>query len=257
MSDTDAKARASASIAQAKIELDRALAEMDSIRTFNGALVGSVAHALSNYITVTVATVEMLQLSLRDYDNPDVRIWLDGIRHAADLMQHSVGRLVSVSAPREFPLKPDFVNLQTFMQRACDYFRRRSAADAIEIVCRTVGEIPLVWADRVALAVVADNLLSNAVQFSKRNSVVQVQIMAEPGHVVCSVRDEGPGLTPQQKARIFERPLPETDAVHGEPPMGFGFAVARHFIERMDGEIWCESDTGRGACFSFRLPAFE
>src|SRR5204863_9548755 len=111
----DAKTRAVASIAQAKVELDRALAEMDAIRTLDPALIGAVAHALSNYITVTAATVEMLQLTLHDHPDEDVATWLDGIHHAADLMQHSLGRLVSASAPRDFPLKLEHVNLRVLM----------------------------------------------------------------------------------------------------------------------------------------------
>ena len=122
----DAKARAAAAIAEAKDELDRALSEIDMIQTFNPMLVGLVAHSLSNYISVTSATVEMLQLTLRGNQDPDVPIWLEGIGHTADLMQHSVSRLVSLSAPRDFPLKLDRVNVPVLMDRACEYFRRRS-----------------------------------------------------------------------------------------------------------------------------------
>jgi signal transduction histidine kinase len=43
----------------------------------------------------------------------------------------------------------------------------------------------------------------------------------------------------------------------GEPSTGYGLAVARHLIEKLDGAIWCESTLGQGCCFSFRLPAFE
>src|SRR5262245_11803432 len=99
----DARTRVAGSIAQAQIELDRALAELDAIRSFDPALIGAVAHALSNYATVTAATVEMLQLTLRDLPDRDVPVWLEGIRHATDLMQHTVGRLVSAAAPSEFP----------------------------------------------------------------------------------------------------------------------------------------------------------
>lgn len=251
----DAKLRAAESIARAQSELGRALEEMDAIRTLDSTLVGSVAHAMSNYITVTVATTEMLQLALHEHGNPDIPIWLDGIRHAAELMQHSIGRLVSVSSPREFPLKPDYVNLPRFMERACAYFRRRASAADITITTTIAGHIPLVWADRVALAVIADNLLSNAVQFSKRHGTVHVQIMPEPGHAVCSIRDDGPGLTAEEQSRVFQD-VP-ADEPGREPPLGFGFAIAKRFVERMDGEIWCESEKGRGAMFSFRLPALE
>ena len=253
----DAKTRTSESITKARAELDRALAELDSIRAFDPAVVGLVAHALSNYITVTTATVEMLQLTLRDYPDPDVAVWLDGIAHAANLMQHSVGRLVAVAAPRDFPLKPDYVNLALLVQRAVEYYRRRAEPHGVAIAVETVGAIPLVWGDRVALAVVANNLLSNAVHVSPSGTTVRVRLVKEPGHVACTISDAGPGLTQDAQARLFDRPLPSEPETPTTPGSGFGFAIAREFIRRLDGELWLQSEPGHGASFSFRLPALD
>src|SRR5262245_58248015 len=135
----DAKSRAATSIQQAKAELDRALADIDMIRTANPALVGLVAHARSNYITVTAAPRQRRQLRLRAHQDQEVPIWLEGVGHATDLMQHSVGRLVTLATPRDFPLKLDYVNIAVLMERACDYFRRRTGAARLHISCRTVG----------------------------------------------------------------------------------------------------------------------
>jgi signal transduction histidine kinase len=252
----EAKTRAIASIAQAKIDLDRALAELDAIRTFDPTLIGAVAHALSNYITVTSATVEMLQLTLRDHPDEDIPNWLGGIEHATELMQHAVGRLVSASTPRDFPLKLEHVNLRVLMERACDYFRRRAQAKQVAINCRSIGRVPLVWGDRVAIAVVAENLLSNAVQASPNHGSIEVQIMTEPGYVVCSIRDPGPGLTKELQDRLLHRAT-ATGTIASDSQTGLGVTVANEFVRRMDGDLWCESEPGRGARFSFRLPAIE
>jgi signal transduction histidine kinase len=235
----DAKTRAAASIAQAKADLDNALLEIDSIRTVDPSMVGLVAHALGNYISVTAATVEMLQLTLRDYPDPDVAMWIDGIGHAADLMQHSVGRLVAASPPRDFVVKMEHVNLGLMMERTCQYHRRRADARQVRITCRVVGHVPLVWADRVALAMIADDLVSNAVASSAQQGTVHVQVMCEPGFVVCSIRDEGAGAT--GKGREETRDV----------------AVAEEFVRRMNGTIWSEQEGARGACVSFRVPACQ
>ena len=109
-------------------------------------------------------------------------------------MQHSVSRLVSMSSPREFPLKLERVNLAVLMERACEYYRRKPGAEQVQITCRAVETVPLAWGDRVAIAVVADNLLSNALRAAQAHGgAVGVQLMAEPGHVVCSIREPGPG----------------------------------------------------------------
>jgi signal transduction histidine kinase len=258
----DAKERAASAIEQAKAELDKALADIDMIQTVNPALVGLIAHALSNYITVTAATVEMLQLTLRGHQDPDVPIWLEGIGHATDLMQHSVGRLVRLATPRDFPLKLDYVNVALLMERACEYFRRRAGAERLQFTCRSVGPVPLAWGDRVALAVVADNLMSRAVRVSRPHGSVRVQVVAEPGHVVCSVADAGPPLTEDEQAAL-RQPILATaaDAAegdgNGDAQATLGLAIAHEFVRRMDGDLWGESNGKTGAIISFRLPALE
>jgi signal transduction histidine kinase len=250
----DAKARASASVAEAKAELDRALAEIDAIETYDPSLVGFVAHAITNYNSVTTAIVELLQATLRDHQDTDVAMWLDGLRHAAELAQHSVGRLVSASVPHDFPLKLDYVNLPVMMARACDHFRRRADLVRIHIACEAVGEVPLVWGDRVAVAVVADNLLSLAVQSSEPNGTIRVRVTAQPDHVICSICDAGVEPVPRPEKRVLRWPKPIGPA-RNEAEIDARLEVAAEFVERMDGTLWTEGQPAGGTCVSFRLPA--
>jgi signal transduction histidine kinase len=101
---------------------------------------------------------------------------------------------------------------------------------------------------------VLDNLLSNAVKFSPPQKRIWVRVTAEPADLVCTVQDEGPGLSAEEQARLFQRgvrlsPVP----TGGEPSNGYGLAVAKELLEKIEGEIWCESQPGQGASFSFRL----
>ncbi len=260
----DARTRTVESITKARLELDRALSELDVMRTLDPGLVSVVAHAMSNYVTVTTATVEMLQLALRDHPDSDVPIWLEGLAHAANLMQHSISRLVTISPPRDFPLKRDSVNIVVLMQRACDYHRRRGGPHHVRILVDTEGTIPLVWGDRVALAVIASNLLTNAVHVSPPGSTIHVTLTHEPGRVVVAIRDAGPGIAKDDQVRTFPGPRRETlsrSVRETAPPSmtgeGYGVAVAREFVRRLDGELWCESEPGHGAVFLFSLPVLE
>jgi signal transduction histidine kinase len=108
------------------------------------------------------------------------------------------------------------------------------------------------------MAVVADNLLSNAVKFSKAGTTVQVQVMTEPGVVVCGVRDQGPGLSTADQARLYQKGMPLSAVpTAGESCTGYGLAMAKEFMDRMGGQLWCESEAGRGARFSFHLPSHQ
>ena len=110
-------------------------------------------------------------------------------------------------------------------------------------------------ADRVAVAVIADNLLSNAVKFSSVGGEIEVQIMADADEVVCTVRDHGSGMSEIDQARFLQRSaaLGGTDDLN--EPAGFGLRLCKDFLDRMNGALTIESEPGRGARISFRLPS--
>jgi signal transduction histidine kinase len=254
----DVKQRVATSIEEARADLDRALVELQQLPAFDSNTVGFVAHALNNYLTVTLVTMETLQRALITHPNPEVRSWIEGIQHVTEVMQHTVGKLLQVSPAGDFPLKLEAVNVSLLMDRACKYFETVAHRKQISIRYGGVDELPLVRADRVALAVVAENLLSNAVKFSKPGTTIHVQLIEESGSVVCTVRDEGPGISREDQTRLFQKGV-TLGAVPtgGEPSSGFGLALAKGFMDQMDGTLWCESEPGHGAWFSFRLPVHE
>ena len=109
--------------------------------------------------------------------------------------------------------------------------------------------------DRVLTAAVLDNLLSNAVKYSSPDRHIWVELHGERDGVVCSVRDEGPGLSHDEQARLFRpgirlEPIPAA----GERSGGYGLAIARSFVDRLGGELTCASTPNRGTTFSFWLP---
>jgi len=110
----------------------------------------------------------------------------------------------------------------------------------------------------VAVAAVLDNLLSNAVKYSFHGKKIWVQLREEKTSVVCSVRDEGPGLSQEDQVKLFQRGIQLSSvATGGESSSGYGLAVAKELIDKLGGDLWCESTLGVGACFSFRLPAYQ
>jgi signal transduction histidine kinase len=253
MTTRDPRLHVAESIENAVAELSNALAELDRIPVYDHSVIGLVAHAMNNYLSVSDATLGLIERAIPDPPR-EVATWFEGLRHLGTLVQHTVDRLLCATPPEEFPLKAEYVNVSRLMERACEYYRPRARDKQLEIVCRTVDEVPPAWADRVAVAIVADNLLANAVRFSCPGSQILVQVMPGPGGVVCCVRDHGRGLTFLEQARLFEHaaapgPLP-TDV---DAATGHGLAIAKQLVDRMSGRLWAESEPGHGASFFFRL----
>ena len=249
------KERIAASIERARDELQRAIGDLDRLPTADVDLVRFVAHALSNYLHVTGATVELLDMALGDHKDPEIHTWLKELEHANRLMTDSVLQLTNTSSARSEQPFWEEVDLSMLAQRATDFYGRVAARKDIQVTC-TYSDEPLeVWSDRVTVAAVLDNLLSNAVKFSKPGKQVHVHVKAEGQHLVCSVTDEGPGLSESDQAKLFQRGARLRNApTAGETTTGYGLAVAKEVAETVHGEVSCKSQRGKGSTFFFRLP---
>src|SRR5262245_58238620 len=106
-------------------------------------------------------------------------------------------------------------------------------------------------ADRKRVLQVLSNLISNAAKFSPRGGEIRLAARADGERVVLSVADQGPGIPEEFKPRLFGR---FEQASHGRGGTGLGLAICRSLVERMGGQIWCESEPGKGATFCAALP---
>ncbi len=178
------------------------------------------------------------------------------MRHSTNFMTNIALQLRNASAGIGESLVRERVNLLSLAQRACDYYRHVAQQKSIQIIYGTDVDSPYVATDRVAVAVVLDNLLSNAAKFSDPGARIWVSVSVEPGYLVCSVRDEGPGISAKDQEKLYQWGVRLTNLpTGGEPSTGYGLAVAKDLIDRLGGQLWCESKTGQGTTFSVRLPA--
>src|SRR5438477_5188624 len=113
---------------------------------------------------------------------------------------------------------------------------------------------PDVAADPDKLRQVLVNLVENAVKYSDEGRI-EVGLHGRNGKVRFSVRDEGPGIPPSQRERVFEKFYRlDPNMTRGVGGTGLGLYICRQLIDSMHGRIWVESVPGEGSTFSFELP---
>lgn len=112
-----------------------------------------------------------------------------------------------------------------------------------------------VYGDRTHIGQVISNLLSNAMKFSPKGSVISVRTTQNADSTIVSVKDSGKGMSKKQSARIFE-PLVQTGTggMRDKSGLGLGLHVAKTIILEHGGEIWFKSEVGKGTTFFFSLP---
>jgi signal transduction histidine kinase len=254
----DSKQLAASAIGRAQAELEEALSELEKMPAFDIGSVAFSAHALNNYLTVTAAAIKLMKMHLADQAGHELHTWLDSAEHGTNLMARIVGQLMNARSTTETSFRLEKFDLPSLVQRACDYYQAIADHKQIRVLSSLSTNVPPVWADRVAVAAVLDNLLSNAVKYSPGGRQIWVEVHPENTWVVCSVQDEGPGLSQEDQRNLFKRGVRLTPKpTAGETSIGYGLSVAKDLIEKFGGLVWCESTLGQGARFSFRLPAYQ
>ena len=109
--------------------------------------------------------------------------------------------------------------------------------------------------DKVRIAQVVDNLISNAIKYSPERTAVRVETAKNGGMARVTVRDEGPGIKENERHKLFtEFQKLSTRPTGGEKSSGLGLAIAKKIVEAHYGGIGVESTNGRGSAFYFTVP---
>ena len=157
---------------------------------------------------------------------------------------------------RELPLASEPFDAAPLVREVVERFGPQAATRGLTLAL-DVSDALLVRADRDRLAQILGNYLSNALRYTGDGTTVHVAARPSEGGVVFLVRDQGPGLSREQRAAVFERfyrvDPSRSRALGGS---GIGLAIARALAQAMDGRVWAESaGPGTGATFAVELPA--
>jgi len=133
---------------------------------------------------------------------------------------------------------------------------KAAANKDIAITAVDTTELPHVNADAVRIGEVLDNLVSNAVKYTQPGGTVRISCERRDGDIVTHVEDNGQGLGEDDLREIF-RTFKKLSArpTGGETSTGLGLAIVKRIVEIHGGSIWVTSEKGKGARFSFALPA--
>jgi signal transduction histidine kinase/ligand-binding sensor domain-containing protein len=152
-------------------------------------------------------------------------------------------------------------DLETLAALAVERNRPLAQEREMRLAFETGGDDPLVaMVDKERIGRVLDNLIGNAVKYAPRRTTVTVRLRPEArdGETIAriEVQDEGPGVPPEVRERIFERfeRLSE-EAYARAPSTGLGLSIVKHFVELHHGRVWVESEPQQGSTFVVELPA--
>jgi signal transduction histidine kinase len=246
-------------------ELEAAYAELRSanerlkeLDRMKDDFVSHVSHELRTPLTSIRSLTEIL------HDNPDLDVaargkFLSVIIQEAERLTRLINQvldLAKMEAGRaEWQMAE--VDPREAVEHAVSATNQLFTDERVKLDVQLPEEVPTVLADRDRLVQVVINLLSNAAKFCEHDvGRAWLSLRAEPGTVRIDVRDNGPGLSEKDQEIAFEKFRQVGDTLTEKPRgTGLGLPISREIIQHFGGRLWVESELGRGATFSFVIPA--
>jgi len=239
-------------IGLSKIARDITEKKMDEVRKND--FIGMVSHELKTPLTSLNAIVQVVSAKLKNSEDP----FLPGAMERANMqvkrMTGMINGFLSVSrleAGKILIEKQPF-DLGELLEEISDETRLVLTTHTIRLSIPAPVEVN---ADRDKISSVISNLVSNAVKYSPNGKLIEIECRTKGDNVIVSVKDEGIGIKPQDLAQIFDRYYRvETNNTRHIAGFGIGLYLSAEIIKRHDGEIWVESESGKGSTFYFSLP---
>ncbi|MBI1883746.1 MAG: PAS domain-containing protein [Chlamydiae bacterium] len=231
--------------------------------------VANVSHELRTPLSSIKGYVETLLDGAME--NPtDLRQFLQIVSCDSNRLSQLVDDLLDLARMESGKVKMVFlpVDMRRVIQKAISILEQAARAKTLSVNSDLAQDIPQVLGDEVRLSQVMVNLLDNAIKYTPEKGRVTVCAFQDGDFLQVNVKDTGIGIPPDDQPRIFERfyrvdksrsrevnsprlGRPELGDVGGT---GLGLSIVKHIVQAHKGEVWVQSQWGRGSTFGFTVP---
>jgi PAS domain S-box-containing protein len=226
--------------------------KLDEIRKND--FIAMVSHELKTPLTSAKAHLQVLIGKARKAQDAFTTASLNKVHQQVEKMHTLIKGFLDVARLEEGKIH---LNAQDFV--LSDILKE--AVEEVEVLTQSHKVITdfcePVWVtgDKDKIIQVVNNFLSNAFKYSPKGTCIWVSCNKKDGMAIVSVKDEGFGIQPQDKEKLFDRfyrvQSQQTQTIAG---FGIGLYLCAEIIQRHNGKIWVDSEPGQGSTFSFSLP---
>jgi two-component system phosphate regulon sensor histidine kinase PhoR len=224
---------------------------------FRREFIADISHELKTPIFATQGYIH----TLLDGAIDDKQVRMKFLKKAAkrlDSLDHLVQDLLTLNQMESGVIKFNFseFDLKELVQEVIEELEHKASKRAVHITFEIDPEKSYqTLADRQKIYRVCQNLIFNAVKYNHDGGEVQVCLKSSKNQIQVEVKDNGPGIPPEDLKRIFERFYRvEKSRSKGKGGTGLGLAIVKHILEGHKSKISVSSVLGKGSIFSFELP---
>ncbi len=240
--------------ASSAIENARLYREARSAVETRDQLLAIVSHDLRNQLGVMTTSGTLIEELAKAAPDTRIQAPIQALKRASASMQRLLNDLLDTAAIREgrLSLALEECPIDSVLEPEIRVHEAQASAGGITLEQRLDAAGEKVVCDRGRIAQVVANLLGNALRYCARGDRILVWCRREGRFVYVSVSDTGPGIPPEEAAQLF-KPYRTMNRA-GKSGTGLGLYISKGIVERHGGRIWCRSEVGDGATFTFSLP---
>ena len=183
--------------------------------------------------------------------------YLEILRENSERLEELINKIVTVSKIEqgEFPMKKKKFSLEKLVAKAVKESKVYAAASNIEVETDISKEIPELLADQEQITEVIENLLNNAIKYSKKKGKVKILATMKEKKVYVEIKDTGLGIPEEDQKYIFRKFFRSKNAIkHQTQGSGLGLFIIKSIIKAHKGKVGFSSQMGKGTTFWFTLP---
>lgn len=241
-------------LARQKDEIQQKNDELRTLNTEKNNLISIVAHDLKSPLNQIKGLVNLIQTD--ENLQGESATCLSMIESSANRLSAMIAKILDIEAieSRQLNLVMESTDLSDLLRGLITRFEVDADQKQIQLH-PTIPNSISIEIDKNYLTQILENLLSNAIKFSPANKSIFIKLVEQENDVVIEIKDEGPGLTEEDKKKLFSKYQKLSAKPTGnESSTGLGLSIVKKFVESMKGQIWCESEAGKGASFLVKFP---
>lgn len=242
------------SIELKKEQLERRNHHLVTLDEEKNNLIKILAHDLRTPINHVQGLAQIFLLSNSNLKDED-RIIIQRISDASVRLNKMITNILDIDSIENNRVKifMDKVALGPIIAQVVKSFEKQAARKEIAITLNQPADLTI-EGDTLFLIQVFENLISNALKFSAKGKQINISLKNQGDSVLISIKDQGPGLTEEDKALLFKKfQRLSAKPTDGENSTGLGLSIVKKYVELMNGVVWCESEYGKGAEFLIKF----
>jgi signal transduction histidine kinase len=233
------------------------VAEANIIKT---EFISIISHQLCSPLSAIKWNLEIIETEKDGGNNlsPKKLIFLENIKKSNEKMLKLVGDLlevVRIDQGRSLFEKKD-ASLEMLAREVIDDLGYLKAAKNVKVIFESERSLPMVHVDCKKMRIVLENLIGNAIKYSKDGGEVRITLRQKDNDVRMVVQDQGVGIPHYQHNKIFEKFFRSNNvSKYRTEGVGLGLYLVKAILKNFDGRVWFESEVDKGSTFFVSIPA--